>query len=180
MGNLKLAINSYTQFLQLSTEILDISAQLKALNFLGVDHYLLAKQASENRTEDDSVIKRHIEAAISSHSRHLNLADEAGKFVANNNLGLCYDLMGDTIEAAKCHQNALRLAIKLQSLHGQSISVGNLGILALKKGDLTTARSCFEQHLNLTQTLEDAPAEINAWKLVSCIYLIVILLLTSK
>ena len=167
MGNLKLAINSYSQYLQLSTEILDTSSQLKALNFLGVDHYLLAKRSTDDNADDDSIIKKHIEVAISFHIRHLNLADEAGKFVANNNLGLCYDLIGDTVEAAKCHQNALRLAIKMQSLHGQSVSVGNLGLLSLKKGDLTTARSCFEQHLNLTQTLEDAPAEINAWKLVS-------------
>lgn len=165
MGNLRNAINSYTQYLQLSSEIHDLSSELKALNFLGVDHYLLAKQAVENNADGD-LVSKHLNTAVSFHRRHFELTDEAGKFVANNNIGICYELMGDITEAAKYHQNALRLAIKMKSLHGQSVSVGNLGLLAMKKGDFATAKSCFEQHLNLTQTLEDASAEINAWKLV--------------
>ena len=73
-------------------------------------------------------------------------------------------MIGDVGASAKCHQDALRVAIKMQTLYGQSIAVGNLGKLALIKSDLTTARTCFEQYLQLVQALLDSEAEINAWK----------------
>lgn len=165
LSNFKLAINSYQQYLSLSTEIGDVLGQRKALNFLGVDHYLQAL-ALINKNGDAEKIKKHLQASISYHARHLDIADDGGRFVAYNNLGLCHDANSDLIEAAKHHQSALRLAIKMQSLHGQSVSVGNLGLLALKKSDFSTAKTCFEQHMQLTQTLQDSSAEVNAWKLV--------------
>ncbi len=55
----------------------------------------------------------------------------------------------------------------LKTLYGQSIAVGNLGMLALGKNDLVTARTCFEQHLQLVQALLDPQAEINAWKILA-------------
>lgn len=69
--------------------------------------------------------------------------------------------------AAKHFQDALRIAIKMQTLYGQSVAVGNLGKLALYKRDFITARTCFDQNLQLVQALLDSHAEINAWKLVS-------------
>lgn len=168
LGDFHLAINSYQQYLQISVEMGDIAGQLKALNFLGVDHCLLARSSLEEGIESGSeYVSRHLHASASYHSRHLELADDGGKFVAHNNLGICYDLLDNIIESAKHHQNALRIAIQLQSLHGQSVAVGNLGLLAMRKKDLQTARTCFEQHLQLTQSLQDASAEINAWKMVS-------------
>ena len=55
----------------------------------------------------------------------------------------------------------------MQTLYGQAIAVGNLGLLAMGKSDFSTSRTCFDQHLQLIQALMDAEAEINAWKLVS-------------
>jgi tetratricopeptide (TPR) repeat protein len=84
--------------------------------------------------------------AVTYHSKHLEIGPDAGgRFVANTNLGLCYGMLGDIIKAAHHHQDALRTAIKMQTLYGQSIAVGNLGQLALLKGDFNTARTCFEQ-----------------------------------
>ena len=40
-------------------------------------------------------------------------------------------------------------------------------MLAMLKKDLPTARTCFEQHLQLVQALLDSDAEINAWKLLA-------------
>jgi tetratricopeptide (TPR) repeat protein len=76
-------------------------------------------------------------------------------------------MIGDIAASARHHQDALRISIKMQTLYGQSIAVGNLGMLALAKQDLTTARTCFEQHLQLVQTLADAEAEVNAWILLA-------------
>ena len=86
-----------------------------------------------------------IRTSIEFHNRHLSVADSGGIFVANSNLGMCYGVLGDTTMAGKHHQEALRTAIKMQTLYGQSISVGNLGLLALFKGDGQTARTCLEQ-----------------------------------
>jgi hypothetical protein len=102
------------------------------------------------------------------HKKHLDIGpDQGGKFVANTNLGLALGMRRDVGPAAKCHQDALRIAIKMQTLYGQSIAVGNLGMLALTKHDLPTARTCFEQHLQLVQALLDPEAEINAWKMLA-------------
>lgn len=137
----------------------------------------------------------------------------AGQFVALTNLGICYGIQRNVIQvnfycvqmatensiliiifyktcqSAKSHQDALRLAIKMQSVRGQAISVGNLGMLALLKADRATATTCFEQvkvivfyfknseynilccmqHLSLVQALQDKEAEVNAWKMVKMI-----------
>lgn len=116
-----------------------------------------------------------LQRAIISHSRHLSTAvDSGGKLVAFINLGLCLQWLGDITQAAKHFQDALRAAIKMQTLYGQSIAVGNLGLLALRKNDFHTARTCFDQHLQLIQALLDPEAEIAAWKLVSLFCLLLI------
>jgi hypothetical protein len=103
--------------------------------------------------------------AISYHFRHLEIGpDDGGRFVADSNLGLCFGMIGDIVQSAKHQQDALRTTIKMQTLYGQSIAVGNLGMLAVMKNDIPTARTCFEQHLQLVQTLSDAEAEVCAWK----------------
>jgi Flp pilus assembly protein TadD len=39
----------------------------------------------------------------------------------------------------------------MQSVRGQAIAVGNLGMLALLKADSLTARTCFEQVIQIYQ-----------------------------
>lgn len=41
-------------------------------------------------------------------------ADDAGSGVAHSNVGLCHGLMGDYQRAAKHHQEALRVALRVQ------------------------------------------------------------------
>ncbi len=89
--------------------------------------------------------KEWLQQAILYHQRHLDISDQGGKFVANTNLGLCYGILGDFNLSGQHHQEALRTAIKMQTLYGQSISVGNLGLLALSKSDYNTSRMCLEQ-----------------------------------
>jgi hypothetical protein len=91
----------------------------------------------------------HLQKAIEFHRAHLQIADAGGQFVAHTNLGLCLGILGDWTQAGHHHQEALRVAIKLQTLYGQSIAVGNLGLLALAKDDTRTAKTCLEQVLFL-------------------------------
>lgn len=89
---------------------------------------------------------RNIRLAIEAHQNHLDRCpDLGGKFIANVNLGICYHWMNSLHQSASFFQDALRIAIKMQTLFGQSIAVGNLGLLALHKHDFHTARTCFDQ-----------------------------------
>ena len=91
-------------------------------------------------------VQEYLSNAIYYHSKHLDIGPDAGgRFVANADLGLCYAMSGDIVQGAKHQQDALRIAIKMQTLYGQSIAVGNLGMLALLKEDFVTAKTCFEQ-----------------------------------
>jgi tetratricopeptide (TPR) repeat protein len=91
-------------------------------------------------------IVNYINLAIISHQKHLDTCpDLGGKFIANINLGICYQWMNALSQAAFHFQDGLRIAIKMQTLFGQSIAVGNLGLLALNKKDFHTARTCFDQ-----------------------------------
>ena len=168
------AIDNYKLYADLCEETGDMPGLACALNCLGVDYMLLAVPPSDVGFVGDKVVERSEEAveylnlATACHSKHKEIGPDAGgKFVAGTNLGLCLGMLGDVSNSAKHHQDSLRTAIKMQTLYGQSIAVGNLGNLALLKSDLVTARTCFEQYLQLVQALLDPEAEIKAWKILA-------------
>eukprot|EP01031_Cornospumella_fuschlensis_P033112 gene33112-40054_t len=167
------AIENYKLYLQLSQELNDSIGAAAACNCIGVDYMEMAAPHAENLISDTTTVLsdvavRHLNHAIEYHQRHLEIGPDAGgKFVANINLGLCLAQLGEVNQAARHFQDGLRVAIKMQTLYGQSIAVGNLGLLALSKRDCSTARTCFDQHLQLIQALMDPEAEILAWKLLA-------------
>jgi tetratricopeptide (TPR) repeat protein len=173
-GNQLKAIENYQLYADLCEEMGDSAGAACAYNCLGVDFMLLACPPSDTGFVGDGTVIRtseqieYLDKACICHKKHLDIGpDQGGRFVANTNLGISLGMRNDVGPAAKYHQDALRIAIKMQTLYGQSIAVGNLGMLALTKKDLTTARTCFEQHLQLVQALLDPEAEINAWKLLA-------------
>ena len=166
------AIESYKLYLQICEDIKDATGSAAACNCIGVNYMLLANPPSDagclhgvKLTPENT---QYLEKAVTYHSKHLEIGPDAGgRFVANTNLGLCLGMLDNVNQSAKHHQDGLRVAIKMQTLYGQSIAVGNLGMLAMVKRDFSTARTCFDQHLQLVQALIDPEAEIEAWKLVS-------------
>jgi len=171
-GDLMRAIENYKQYAGICEEIGDIVGHACACNCLGVDYMMLSCPPSDagcvNGFRHTTESQAYLQEAIKYHTKHMELGpDNGGRFVANTNLGLCLGMQGDAGRSAKHHQDSLRIAIKMQTLYGQAIAVGNLGMLALVRSDWTTARTCFEQHLQLVQALLDPDAEINAWKLLA-------------
>lgn len=144
------AIEGYKAYLQICDEIGDIIGAAAACNNIGVDYMLLAVPMSDagfqSNVKPHPDVVGYLEQAVVYHQKHLDLGpDSGGRFVANTNLGLCYGMLQNINRAAKHQQDALRISIKMQSLHGQCMAVGNLGILALMKRDFATTRSCFDQ-----------------------------------
>ena len=87
-----------------------------AYNCIGVDYMKMG--------ESDS---KHFTDAIEFHSKHKEVADVAGKFLAHINLGIIYNSVGDHEKSSINHQFALRYAIQMSSVAGQSVAIGNLG-----------------------------------------------------
>eukprot|EP01038_Epipyxis_sp_PR26KG_P015572 gene15572-21027_t len=166
------AIENYKSYLKICEEISDTIGIACACNCIGVDYMLLACPPSDagclqgiNLTQ---INKEYLNKALFYHTKHLEVGPDAGaSFVANTNVGLCIGMLGDINQSAKYHQDSLRTAIKMQTLYGQSIAVGNLGVLAMIKGDFSTSKTCFDQHLQLVQALQDPEAEIGGWKLLA-------------
>ena len=170
-NNLKEAIDHYKKYVSICEEVGDIEGQSVANNCIGVSYmYLCCKNQPgilHTLRGDDPDVSSSIQLAMEYHEKHLRITDIGGQFIALTNLGLCYGVQRNIVQSAKCHQDALRAAIKMQSIYGQSIAVGNLGMLAILKSDYKTARTCYEQHLNLVQALHDKEAEMNAWKMLA-------------
>jgi tetratricopeptide (TPR) repeat protein len=170
-NKLKQAIENYKAYLTMCEEKGDVDGQAFANNCIGVNYiYLCCKNQQgilHTISREDPATSSNIQLAMEYHEKHLRIADVGGQFIALTNLGLCYGVLRNIVQSAKCHQDALRAAIKMQSIYGQSIAVGNLGMLAVLKSDFKTARTCYEQHLNLVQALQDKEAEVNAWKMLA-------------
>lgn len=157
------AASTYRKFLDVATKMDDHVLCALAYNSIGVNCMLIAAPPGFPITEPALVHK-----AIDFHDKHLRIADDGGQFVAHTNLGLCFTWLDDALAAARHYQDALRLAIQLQSQSGQSIAVGNLGALALARSDLATAKPCLDQHLKLVASdpIGDADAHIYALMLL--------------
>mmetsp|Transcript_2826 Transcript_2826/g.5212 ORF Transcript_2826/g.5212 Transcript_2826/m.5212 type:complete len:373 (-) Transcript_2826:48-1166(-) len=171
MGRRKDAMKGYKKFLTLSREIDDKVGECLAYNCMGICLMFQACPPNEaGPFESDTLLTeaqiKLITSAAGYHQKHLEFSDDGGQYVANTNIGLCQSLLGDNAASAKFHQDALRIAIRMQSFSGQSVAVGNLGFLSLRQNDLSTAKACLEQHLQLTQSLKDANGEGNAWFLL--------------
>ena len=139
--------------------------------------------------------------AIDCHQRHLSLSDEGGHFVALSNLGLSHLLLyhirksiralrarvqggwerrreeeatssfQDVETSLQYHQKALRSSISLQSVYGQALSLGNVGLISLfllkeqervgvqaedqdqAQRDKEVIRNCLDQHTHLLSVL---------------------------
>ena len=167
-------MTAYKKFLNLSTALNDSVGASLAYNVMACNRLALAVPPSlgsphdsgRELTEEEAELVRE---AAELHSKHLAVTDSGGQFVANTNLGVCSSLLGDPSAAAAHHQEALRSAIRMQSLSGQSVAVGNLGLLAHRQGDGQTAKACLEQHLQLAQSLRCVKGEAGAWHLLGVV-----------
>lgn len=142
------AIKAYEKFLNVCKTIKDLNGEALAYNCIGVDYHKLA-EAENNRDLWEQAIKYH--------TLHRDIADTSGRFLSHINLGIVYDRIGETEKSAVNHQFALRYAIQLSSVSGQTVAIGNLGQIGSKsiKGDFDRMKVFVERYLNLSNDLRD-------------------------
>jgi tetratricopeptide (TPR) repeat protein len=84
LGKYRQAVDQYKKFLQVCKAIGDVHGEALAYNCIGVD-YMKMGESDPNYYKD----------AIEFHTKHKEVADVAGKFLAHINLGIIYNAQGD-------------------------------------------------------------------------------------
>jgi len=103
--------------------------------------------------------------AIFYHNKHRENADSVGKFVAHLNMGLAYALLSEKEASTVNHQYALRYALQLNSLEGQSLAIGSLSFSAgMYDNDPEKMRQLVERYLELSGTLKQQRNQASAFK----------------
>lgn len=156
LGKFKIAITHYKKFLQVCKAIGDVHGEALAYNCIGVNYQKMAEGEPKFYKE-----------AIDYHLKHKEIADVAGKFLAHVNLGIIYNNLGDQEKSSINHQFALRYAIQMSSLAGQSVAVGNLGNLGSISQVASFANNeklqmFVERYLELSSELKYRKGEGNA------------------
>lgn len=157
LGQFKKAVGAYTQFLNVCQSIGDVHGEALANNCIGVDYTKMAENDQENT--------QLWQEAINFHMKHKEIADVPGKFLAHINLGLIYNKLNDNERAAINHQFALRYAIQMSSVAGQSVAIGNLGQIGNNKivGDNEKLKMFAERYLALSHELKNRKGESGAY-----------------
>jgi tetratricopeptide (TPR) repeat protein len=106
--------------------------------------------------------------AIEFHNKHKEIADVAGKFLAHINLGIIYNNVGDHEKATINHHFALRYAVQMSSVAGQSVAIGNLGKVGGKNMQTTMLNQdkmqmFVERYLELSNELKYRKGESGAY-----------------
>jgi len=141
MGEDDEALRCYKELLRASLDAGDGVGEALACNCIGVAVQLKGGEAN-------------LAEAVRYHQQHLAVADVPGKFIAHCNLGLAYHGLNMMEEATTNHQHALRYAIRMSSLAGESLACGHLGML-VGTADRETSKACTERQLQLAHTLHD-------------------------
>merc|ERR1719183_659560 len=106
-----------------------------------------------------------LKKSIFFHNKHRESSDSVGKFVAHLNMGLAYSELGEREASTVNHQYALRYALQLHSLEGQSLAIGNLGFSAgMYENDPEKMRILIERYVELCDTLRQGQAQTGAYQ----------------
>ena len=138
------AVLSHPRFLRVCKECNDSQGAALGYHCIAVDYQLqgsgVTKEAEDKQksgateilgSPSEKTIKPELlRKAIYYHNRHRENADSIGKFVAHLNMGLAYAQLGEREASTVNHQYALRYALQLHSLEGQSLAIGSLSFSA--------------------------------------------------
>merc|ERR1719327_1176067 len=160
------AIECYNQFLRVCKECNDGQGCALAYHCIAVDYQILGggliadtSSAAAGREAvgiTEAKVKPDIlRKAIFFHNKHRENSDAVGKFVAHLNMGLAYADLGEREASTVNHQYALRYALQLRSLEGQSLAIGSLGFgPGMYENDPDKMRVLIERYVELCDALK--------------------------
>jgi len=189
LGHYRKAIDSYNLFLRICQQCGDGQGSALAYHCLAVDYQLLGHQASgttataaaesprepaaaENAAAEDVQSNELSKAAIDClrksivyHNKHREVSDAVGKFVAHLNMGLAYATLGERESSTVNFQYALRYALQLQSLEGQSLAIGSLSFSkGMYENDAEKMRALVERYVDLCDALKQSRNQAAAFR----------------
>lgn len=91
---------------------------------------------------------------------HTALLDKAR---ALGNLGDCYESLGDSEEAIKCHEQQLAVAVRLKSVKDQEQAYRGQGRAREASGNYQEALVCFEKRLLAAHEADSAESRAAAY-----------------
>lgn len=166
LGDHKKAVGCYQHFLSICEECKDGQGVALANHCMAVDYQLMGsdthttKSLRTSRAQDGVPLvpapkAELLKKAIQLHTKHREIADTVGKFVAHLNMGLAYALLGQREAATVNHQYALRYALELHSLEGQSLAIGSIGFVSgLFQKESVKLRALMERYVELCGELK--------------------------
>lgn len=159
------AIKAYAKYLRLCEELGDTRGVALAVNCMGVDFQIMAKQV---RLIDAAQHFKLLNRALDNHKRHVTVTDLTGKFVALSNCGLVLTAMEDYEPAIQYHQKALTVSLQLKNKLMQSVAMGNIGYVGQLDGDYESAKEAIAQHVDLAKSLGDHAAQSKGYQVLGC------------
>eukprot|EP00929_Paragymnodinium_shiwhaense_P013656 TRINITY_DN121500_c0_g1_i1.p1 TRINITY_DN121500_c0_g1~~TRINITY_DN121500_c0_g1_i1.p1 ORF type:complete len:477 (+),score=119.17 TRINITY_DN121500_c0_g1_i1:127-1557(+) len=184
IGQFQKAIESYNSFLKICKDCNDGQGCALAYHCIAVDYQLIGsgqlptQQASGSagassgdpageKASSPAVKPDILRKAIFYHNKHRENTDAVGKFVAHLNMGLAYSLLGEKEASTVNHQYALRYAMQLHSLEGQSLAIGSLSFSAgMYDNDPEKMRNLIERYIDLCATLKQQKNQVSAYKML--------------
>jgi len=186
LGQYQKAIEAYTQFLRVCKECNDSQGGALGYHCIGVDYQLLGARKGEKEPEkgeksaastspalvaigpppvQPTIRPDLLRKAIYYHNRHRENSDAIGKFVAHLNMGLAYAELGEREASTVNHQYALRYALQLHSLEGQSLAIGSLSFSAgIYDSDPDKMKVLVERYVDLCGALKQTKNQAIALK----------------
>lgn len=170
------AIESYNQFLRICKDCKDSQGCALSYHCIAVDYQLIgcgrgvgSGENSASRSKgggDETIVKPELmRNSIHYHNLHRENSDAVGKFVAHLNMGLAYARLGEKEASTVNHQYALRYALQLHSLEGQSLAIGSLSFsTGMYDNDPDKMRVLIERYVDLCNTLKQPRNQASALK----------------
>lgn len=156
------AIKAYANFLRVCKECNDTQGCALAYHCLAVDHQLAGTSVGTSDRSGPAAAETGAKSsedmlrkALFFHNKHRENSDPVGKFVAHLNMGLAYAALGEREASTVNHQYALRYALQLRSLEGQSLAIGSLGFgPGMYENDPDKMRVLIERYVELCDALK--------------------------
>jgi CHAT domain-containing protein/tetratricopeptide (TPR) repeat protein len=142
-GQLKAALLSYEQALQIYRQIPDRTGEGQALGNLGNAYY----------------VQGDYQKAVEFHQQSLvifkQIGDRAGAGRSLGNLGVAYNALGDYKKAIEFHQQRLAIAKQIGDRAGEASALGNLGNAYYDLGEYQKAIGFHQQRLAIAKQIGD-------------------------